>query len=139
MSEQWLRTLTWSAAAAVLASAAFAGMWGLPSALGVVAGGVWNLTSLWCLVHLLNAWLVPLPVASAEGGSAPRRRPWWRRQGVGWLLVKFPLLYAIAVIVLRVPAVSIVGFGIGFTVVLLVMAVTLALRARHLATPSHGE
>ena len=124
MSDSLLRPLTRSAAAAILASAAFAGLWGPSYALGVVAGGVWNLTSLWCLVHLLDAGL----------GAAPSKR-----RAIGWLLVKFPLLYAIAFAVLHTSAVSVIGFGIGFTAVLLVMAVTLALRTRSVVTPPHGE
>ena len=72
---------------------------------GIFAGGTWNMASLWCLARLLSAWLGP---------AASRRRV------IGWLLVKFPLLYLVVFTLLRHPAVSLVGFGIGFTIVLVV-------------------
>jgi hypothetical protein len=37
----------------------------------------------------------------------------------GWLLAKFPLLYAAAWLYLSRPGASVVGFGAGFTLVLL--------------------
>ena len=94
-------------------------------AISVLAGGLWNLANLWCLTRLLLAWLGP---------QASRRRV------VGWLLIKFPLLYAMAFFLLRVPDSSALGFGIGFT---LVLFVSLGWYAKHLptalATPPHGR
>ena len=77
--------------------------WDHALAVGMVAGGVWNLMNLWCLIRALHVWL----------GSESSRR-----QAVGWFLVKFPLLYLIAVGVLLARGVSAVGFGIGFSIVL---------------------
>jgi hypothetical protein len=94
-------------AAVVALAAAVAWTLSPRMALGILLGGAWNLASLWCLAHLLGAWL---------------GRPPSRRRALGWLLLKFPLLYALAFAAFRCPSVSVVGFGIGFTVVL-VMAI----------------
>lgn len=72
--------------------------------LGALVGGVWNLASLWCLMQVVRAWLGPQPST---------------RRAVLWLLVKFPLLYLLIFVLLRSPTISIVGFGIGFSMVLL--------------------
>ena len=72
-------------------------------AIGVAAGVAWNGASLWCLTQLLRAWLGPQPS---------------RRRAIIWVVVKFPLLYALTFFLLRNAKVSIVGFGIGFSVVL---------------------
>lgn len=91
-------------AAAVLGAATLlAAWWGPQAALGVAAGGAWNLASLWCLTRLLQAWLGPQPS---------------RARAVGWLLAKFPLLYVLVFGYLARPSASVVGFGIGFSVVL---------------------
>ncbi len=94
-------------------------------AISVLAGGAWNAANLWCLTRLLLAWLGP---------RASRRRV------VGWLLIKFPLLYVMAFLLLRVPESSALGFGIGFT---LVLFLSLGWYAKHLpmtlATPPHGR
>ena len=74
--------------------------------LGVLAGATWNLASLWCLTRLLRAWLGPQPS---------------RRRVLLWLLVKFPLLYLLVFLLLRQPAISVVGFGVGFSLALLVV------------------
>ena len=71
--------------------------------LSVGAGGAWNLVNLWCLRCALNAWLC--------------ERPSYRRS-LGWFVVKFPVWYAVAVGLLLVPGISVVGFGLGFIVVL---------------------
>lgn len=91
---------------------------------GLALGGIWNAANLWCLAQLLKAWLGPQPS---------------RRRVVGWLLVKFPLLYLAAIGALRHPAVSLVGFSIGFSLVLLAAIWRLAARTPHLATSSHGR
>lgn len=90
--------------------------------LGFLAGGAWNLVNLWCLAHLLRAWIGPRPS---------------RRRVVGWLVVKFPLWYAAAILVLQQPGVSLVGFGAGFTLVLLAAAGRHLLSVRRFAFSSH--
>ena len=70
-----------------------------------LAGGVWNLASLWCLSRLLAAWMSPTPS---------------RRRVIVWLLVKFPLLYAAVVLLFGAHAVSAAAFGTGFSIVLFV-------------------
>lgn len=99
----------------MVVSAGLVSLWDGRTAVGVVAGGGWNIASLWCLTRLLSAWL------------GPERS---RRRVLRWLLVKFPLLYALAILGLRTPGFSIVGFGIGFTVVLLVVVGRFALWSR---------
>lgn len=92
---------------------------------GVLAGGAWNLASLWCLSRLLHAWLGPQHS---------------RRRVLGWLLVKFPLLYLVAFGLLHTRAVSAMGFGIGFSVILAMAIGRFALRAKSFAAPSsHGR
>jgi hypothetical protein len=94
-------------------------------AIGLVAGGVWNLASVWSLRRLLGAWLGPSPS---------------RRRALLWLLVKFPLLYLLAVALLRSPQVSSVGFGLGFTLVLIaaIAQVVMQVRSRTARHP-HGR
>ncbi|MBI4343349.1 MAG: hypothetical protein HY601_00855 [Candidatus Omnitrophica bacterium] len=83
-------------------------------ALGILLGGVWNLASLWCLARLLAAWLGP--------GHSTRR-------ALGWLLVKFPALYALAFLLWQRRIVEPLWFGVGFTLVLVGALITLAARA----------
>ena len=117
MNERTLRRV-WLWAAAVVAFCAAASLtWSAKGAVGVLAGGVWNLASLWCLVHLLNAWLGPTPS---------------RRRAIMWLVLKFPLLYLLAVGVLLNQRVSVVGFGLGFTIVLLIIVSWFALQVRQI-------
>lgn len=71
--------------------------------LGLLVGGVWNAANLWCLTRLLLAWLGPRP-------SVPR--------ALLWVGIKFPLLYLAAFALLRLPVVSLLGFALGFTLVL---------------------
>ena len=124
MNEQVLRRL-WPVAASVLVLPVLVALWwGHHAALGVFAGGVWNLVNLWCLVRLLIA------------GLGPQRS---NTRVVGWLLVKFLLLYAVAFQLLRDPAVSLVGFSIGFSVVLVTVVTFLALRTRQLIAPVSHE
>lgn len=107
------------------AAAAAIGFWNAPLALGVFAGAWWNAASLWCLTHLLTAWLGPAPS---------------RRRAVGWLLVKFPLLYAVVFVFLRAPALSAIGFGLGFSAVLVGAIGSLIPHAPPLATTrSYGH
>ncbi len=116
----------WLAAIAALAVAVgAAGSWGGRSlACGLLAGGLWNLASLWCLSRLLSAWV------------APQRS---KRLAITWLVVKFPLLYGAAVVLLRHPALSLsarqagpIGFGLGVTVVLVVAVGGFGIQAQRL-------
>jgi hypothetical protein len=94
-------------------------------ALGIVCGGFWHLASLWCLVHLLDAWLGPQPS---------------RRHVIGWLLAKFPLLYVFVFVALRQPSISLIGFGIGFTVILVAAVGALAFSAQRMTmVRAHGR
>jgi len=116
----------WGAAAATVAAvAALAWLWSPAASRGVLAGGAWNLASLACLSRLVSAWLRETPSA-------------WRV--TGWLLLKFPLLYILAFVVLRAPGMSLGGFGIGFSLVLAVVASWLAVAARRAAAVHpHGR
>jgi|GEM_PF-1668780 len=129
-----------ASAAVVVPSALVAGRWGLPSALGVLAGGAWNLASLWCLTQLLSTWLAESP--SGFGTSSPARTVPARSgpinlKAIGWLLVKFPLLYALAFLVINTQWISIIGFGAGFSLVLLVILGVIWQRARN--PVAHGR
>jgi hypothetical protein len=97
----------------------------LPLVAGVLAGGLWNAANLWCLSKAVRVWL------------SPQRT---RRQQIGWFVVKFPLLYAVAFALLQIPGLSLIGFGIGFTVVLAVVVLR-TLKAKHLpaSSPAHGS
>lgn len=125
MSEHSFRPV-WRIAALLLAiGVAVSAAWGPRIAFGVAVGGVWNLASLWCLIRLVNAWL----------GTSPSRT-----RVVGWLLVKFPLLYLVAFAALWTRMIPAVGFGIGFSVVLLVTVLGVALRTnRFLLARPHGR
>lgn len=103
MNERVVRQLWWVTSSVVVIATLLAWRWGRGMAIGVLAGGLWNLVSLWCLAQLLRAWLGPQPS---------------RRRAIAWLLVKFPLLYVVIFRVFQSPGVSVLGFGIGFTVVL---------------------
>ena len=109
---------------------------------GIAAGALWNAASLWCLTRLLRAWLGP-PHALPGSLEATRRTaasPMARWQGAGWVLVKFPLLYGLAIALLRSRAVSLLGFGVGFTLVLAIAVGWFAVAARRLTVPpSHGR
>jgi len=92
---------------------------------GGIAGAVWNALNFWCLTRLLQAWLGPQPS---------------RRRALGWLLAKFPLLYAAAWVYLSRPGASVIGFGVGFTVILIAAMAWFVLQAQQI-TPfsSHGR
>ncbi len=115
----WLIT----AAVLLLASAA---VWRVSPRLvvGILAGGAWNLANLWCLTQLFRAWLEPSPS---------------RRRAIIWLLLKFPVLYLLAFGLLRMPSASLLGFGIGFTVVLVAAMGWFALQAQQMIARSHGR
>ena len=103
--------------AAALAAAAAGLVWtAQPSlAAGIAAGGAWNLANLWCLSRVLAAWLGP------EHS---------RRRAVAWLLVKLAILYPAALAVLGAHRQLAPGFGIGFSLVLVVVIAGFALRGR---------
>ena len=111
-------------AAAVAVATLFAGI-GVGA--GVLVGGVWNLLSLWCLIRLLEAWIGP---------NASRRR------AIPWAFVKFPALYLLAYAAFHIPGLSVVGFTIGFTVVLAAAVLVLALSLQRLVAhprKAHGR
>jgi len=113
------------AVAALSAAVMAAIVGGVPAAVGVFAGGLWNLANLWCLMHLFSAWLRPQPSA---------------RRVLSWAAVKFPLLYLFAFALFRHLSVSLVGFSIGFTVVLISAVAVLAAQARSAIRPvAHGR
>ncbi len=115
----------WLLAAAVLLVAATASWLVAPRIVtGLLAGGVWNLVNLWCLSRLLNAWVTP---------HASRRR------ALGWLLVKFPLLYGLIVLLVRTPSVSLVGFSLGFTAILAVAVGWFAFPITRMMAQPHGR
>ncbi len=70
---------------------------------GLAAGGAWSWVNLWCLQRALRVWLSPSP------------RFW---VAAVWIAAKL-LLYGLAVVLLLRPRLSPVGFGIGFTFVVL--------------------
>ena len=92
---------------------------------GVAVGASWNAVNLWCLTRGLRAWLSPHPST---------------RRAIVWGLIKFPLLYGIAFALLRARLVSLVGFGLGFSLILLGALARFALAAQRLTLPqSHGR
>ena len=115
----------WSVAAAALIIAALpAWWWGPRMVASVLVGGAWNLGSLWCLAQLLRTWLQP----------APRRRTAW-----GWLALKIAWVGALIAVVLRASWLSFIGFGIGLTIVLMVVIISLGLRANLTAHQPYGR
>jgi len=126
MTDRTLTQLLLIGSAATGGAALLSAPWGAAVALSVVAGGMWNVANLWCLSRALRVWLKPQPAA--------------RRQQIGWFVVKFPLLYAAAFGLATIPGISLVGFGIGFVVVIAAaVGVTLkALRSPQNSLPAHG-
>lgn len=99
------RVLRFSAIGLAVASAITWVCFGSRAAVGVIAGGAWNLASLWCLTRLLQAWIGPKPS---------------QKKAVFWVLVKFPLLYSAIFIVFHTRLFSLAAFSVGFSVVLLI-------------------
>lgn len=89
----------------LVAAGVVAGVGAWHTAGGILAGVGWNAANLWCLVRLVRAWLGPNP-------STPRL--------IGWGVVKVLVLYGSAIALLRHPGFPILGFTVGFTVVLAV-------------------
>lgn len=112
-------------------------LWRHPAAaVGILAGGAWNLANLWCLARSLVVWLGPTP--SPPAPSRERRASRWR--AAWWFLVKFPGLYGLAVWLLLAPGVSLEGFGLGFSAVLAwaVVAGIVWSQERLRTLPTHG-
>lgn len=118
MGDAFIRRLWRLGSTLLLVSGGLAGsFYGIRGALGVLSGGFWNLINLWCLQNLLNAWL---------GTTRSTRRV------VGWIVLKFLFLYGLVVLLLRHPAISLMGFGIGFTIILISAIGIFAVQARGL-------
>ena len=118
MNERALLKLLFAGGLLVAGAAATALRWNGPLALGIAAGGAWNLLNLWCLATALTVWLDQSPS---------------RRRAIGWFVIKFPLLYLAVFCLLSRPSVSPIGFGIGFTIVLALAAALLIVRSRSTA------
>ena len=115
MTDRMLMQL--EALAAALAAAAAGLLWPVQPSLagGLAVGAAWNLANLWCLSRVLSAWL------------GPHRS---RRRAIAWLLIKLAALYPAAFIILNTHPQLATGFGIGFSLALVVMMVGFALRGR---------
>ncbi len=85
--------------------------WGTYTALGVLAGCVWNTINLILLVQGLNTWF---DMNDRRMDYVPRGRFY----KIGLFLAKFPVLYGCAILLLMSPDISKVGFGIGFTIII---------------------
>ena len=90
--------------------------------IGLICGAAWNAANFWCLTRLLAAWVGPRR-------SQPR--------AIGWVLVKLAVVYPSAFLLLRHPQVSPIGFGLGFTLVLLIGIGAFAGRAQR--SLAHGR
>ena len=124
MTERRFLQLEGCAAAATALVAVLAWTSSSTLAVGIVAGGAWNLANLWCFSRLLAAWL----------GTHSRRR------AISWLVVKLAVVYPSAVIMLSAAPHLAVGFGIGFGCVLIMVTGGLARASRRpAALPIHGR
>ena len=102
---------------------------------GAWCGSLWGAGNLWCLAQTLRVWLNGrLPADSRE-------RRVHRRRAIGWFVVKFPLLYTVAVGLLQLPGVSILGFGLGFLAVLAASMTVMIIRLQRQLqyASSHGR
>lgn len=126
MSERIGRPLA-TMASVSMGLAAVAGLRVGPAfAVGVLSGGAWSLVNLWCLARALRVWLAPQTS---------------RRRAVAWFLVKFPLVYAVAIALLMRSPAHAAGFGVGLTLVLLSALAASLLTIQHAAQPvvMHGR
>jgi len=102
-------------------------LWSSPASMiaGVMAGCAWNLANLWCLSRLLTTMLGPTPA----------------RARVTCLLLTKMALYGAAFGVLRLPGAPIVGFSIGFTIILAAALIWVVLHAQQqgVLARSHGR
>lgn len=126
MTDQTLRGILLAGLVATAVAAVGGALFGIETALGILAGGLWNVANVWCLARALGVWLSPK--------LAPRQHQ------VGWFIVKFPLLYAAVFGLVQLPGISLVGFGIGFLVVI-TAAMVVALKSfkpANRSISSHG-
>jgi hypothetical protein len=126
MTERTLHGILLAGFVATAIAAIGGTLFGIETALGILAGGLWNVANVWCLARALGVWLSPK--------LAPRRHQ------VGWFIVKFPLLYAAVFGLVQLPGISLMGFGIGFLVVIMaaVFGTLRALKPVNRSVPSHG-
>ncbi|MDP3703325.1 MAG: ATP synthase subunit I [Candidatus Omnitrophota bacterium] len=126
MTDQTLRGILLAGLVATAVAAMGGAPFGIETALGILAGGLWNVANVWCLARALGVWLSPK--------LAPRRHQ------VGWFIVKFPLLYAVLFGLVQLPGISLMGFGIGFLIVIMaaVFVSVRALKPVHRSVSSHG-
>jgi len=126
MTDQTLRGIFLTGIGATAVAALGGALFGIEVALSILAGGLWNVANVWCLARALGVWLNPHP--------APRR------QQIGWFIVKFPLLYAAVFGLVQCPGISLVGFGIGFLVVIIAAVfITLkSIKPVNSSVSSHG-
>ena len=126
MTEQTLRGILLAGLGATAVAAMAGALVGIKVALSILAGGLWNAANVWCLARALGVWLSPQP--------APRRHQ------IGLFLVKFPLLYAAVFGLVQLPGISLMGFGLGFLVVITAaMVLTLkSLKPVNHSLSSHG-
>lgn len=112
MQKAFIRAV-WVYGGAIATIAAGVGLfWGTTPALAIAAGGLWNLLNITCLIRFL------LVLTEQEPGSK-RSKPASLRLAL-WFLVKFPLLYGAAFLLLWKLNISALGFAVGFSVVLLI-------------------
>ena len=93
---------------------------------GILAGLLWGLANLWALARLLKTWVSP-----------KRSRSSWRV--VGWLAAKFALLYPLAALFLKNVPGAAVGFGVGFTVMLVGVLAYVSRTAPRTVSVRHGR
>lgn len=124
MNEPRLTPILWVGLVATALTALIGRSWGLSMALGIAAGGLWNVANLWCLAKALHAWLQETPTT---------------RRTVLWVLVKFPLLYGAAIALLLKPTISPIGFAIGFSVILATCVIMILLSSFRLTPVLHGR
>ena len=127
MTDRTLRGILLAGLVATAIAAMGGAPFGVQVALGILAGGLWNVANVWCLARALGVWLSPK--------LAPRRHQ------IGWFIVKFPLLYAAVFGLVQLPGISLMGFGIGFLVVIMatVFVALKALTPVHRFVSSHGR
>ena len=84
-------------------------------------GVAWALANFWCFHRALRVWL----------STAPSKRA-----VLSWFVVKFPLLYSVALFLLTRPGFSAVGFGAGFTATLVAAMIIMVARAMRESAPA---
>lgn len=125
INKQHIMGWSFASFSAVGAAATGVGFWNPDLSAGVLVGGLWGMSNLWCLACLLRRLCaVPSDTMSKTGSSPEPRRRWSLQRArplmrsIGWALVKFPLLYFAIYYAFAGCNVSPEGFGIGFILVL---------------------